>query len=80
MDTVSPREADLLSRYIEPNPSRPGVEDARLADYGVPLWALVGHYHAIGEDVAQVARDYELPEGAVEAALVYYRCGCKSGA
>ena len=62
----------LIKRYVEPNPHRPGVEDARLVHYGVPVWALVGHYHAVGRDAAQVAEDYELPRAAVDAALAYY--------
>ena len=32
----------------------------------------MGHWCAIGKDVEVVARDYELPREAVEAALAYY--------
>jgi uncharacterized protein (DUF433 family) len=63
----------LVERYVEANPDRPGGDEARLVEYGVPVWALVGHYHAVGADAAWVAEDYELPLPAVEAALACYR-------
>jgi uncharacterized protein (DUF433 family) len=64
--------AALIARYIEPNPDRPGVDDARLVAYGVPVWALIGHYDAIGRDAAVVARGYRVRLEAVQAALAYY--------
>ncbi|MBI4494497.1 MAG: DUF433 domain-containing protein [Chloroflexi bacterium] len=67
------REEQLIAQYIEPNPHRPGVDEAWVGTYGVPVWALVGHWQAIGQDADQVAQDYEVPREAVEAALAYYR-------
>ena len=68
------RKSDrLIERYIEPDPYRPGPGEARLKDFGVPVWALVGHMNAVHGRVAQVAEDYNLPVEAVEAALEYYR-------
>jgi uncharacterized protein (DUF433 family) len=72
MATQELSAAELIARYIEPNPHRPGAADVRLVDYGVPVWALVGHYLAIDEDAAQVAADYHLPRLAVDAALAYF--------
>jgi uncharacterized protein (DUF433 family) len=66
-------EDELIERYIEPNPHKPWASEARLIDYGVPVWALVGHMNAVYGEVAQVAKDYHLPEEAVEAALAFYR-------
>ena len=63
----------LIARYIEPNPHRPGLDEAWLKDYGVSVWALVGYLEAASGDVARVAADYELPREAVDAALAYYR-------
>ncbi|MDI3340157.1 MAG: hypothetical protein QJR03_06450 [Sphaerobacter sp.] len=38
----SAAEADsLIARYIEPNPARPGVAEARLIESGVPVWAII---------------------------------------
>jgi uncharacterized protein (DUF433 family) len=63
----------LIEQYIEPNPARPGKADARLAGYGVSVWALVSYFEAAHGDVARVAADYDVPREAVEAALAYYR-------
>ena len=65
----------LLQRHIDPSWDRypGGRADARLSDTGVPVWALVGHLRAVGNDIDRVAADYELPPEAAEAALVYYR-------
>ncbi len=49
-----------------------GTTDARLREYGVPVWAIVGHWKAVGKSVTTASGDYELPEAAVEAALAYY--------
>ena len=62
----------LIARWIEQNPHLPGVADARIRDYGVPVWALVGQVRVVGGGPAQVAADYQIPEDAVEAALAYY--------
>lgn len=67
---------ELVSRYVDVNGDRRSPEEranARLRNYGVPVWALVGQWRAVDEDVDQVAQDYELPREAVEAALAYYR-------
>ena len=66
-------DQELIDKYIEPNPYRPGAAEARVVEYAVPVWALVGHLEAVHDDVAQVAHDYRLPREAVEAALAYYR-------
>jgi len=43
-----------------------------LRDFGVPIWALVAQLSATGNDRGQLARDYQLPRSAVEAALAFY--------
>lgn len=63
---------ELITRYISPNPFRPGVAEARVTEHGVPVWALVGHWEAGDHDIDSVAQDYALPRPAVEAALAYY--------
>ncbi len=64
---------DLIDTYIEANPNRPGVANARIRDFGVPVSALVGYLEAVHGDVTRVAEDYRLPREAVEAAVAYYR-------
>lgn len=72
-DKLMIREADqLIATYITQDPQRPGSYNAVVQPYGVPVWALAAHLRALGEDVAQVAAEYQLPHEAVEAALVYY--------
>jgi len=63
----------LVDRYIEPDPHRPGPGEARLKTYGVPIWALIGHMNAVQGRIAQAAQDYDLPEEAIMAALAHYR-------
>ena len=67
------RDDDLLiSLYIEEKPYASGTTDAYLKDSGVPVWAIVGHWKAVGKSVTTASGDYEVPESAVEAALAYY--------
>ncbi len=68
-------EQQLIERYIDLDTDRypSGRADARLREYGVPVWALVGYLRVVDNDVDRVAEDYELPREAVEAALAYYR-------
>jgi uncharacterized protein (DUF433 family) len=66
-------DQELIDKHIEPNPYRPGAAEARVVEYAVPVWALVGHLEAVHGDIAQVAHDYRLPREVVEAALAYYR-------
>jgi uncharacterized protein (DUF433 family) len=66
-------DQELIDNYIEPNPYRPGAAQARVVDYAVPVWALVGYLEAVHGDVARATHDYRLPVEAVEAALAYYR-------
>ena len=74
-DHTTPDDEQLIERHIDPNWDRypGGRADARLREFGVPVWALVGHLRAVGNDVDQVAADYVLPREAVDAALAYYR-------
>uniref|UniRef100_A0A7C3APJ3 DUF433 domain-containing protein n=1 Tax=Thermorudis sp. TaxID=1969470 RepID=A0A7C3APJ3_9BACT len=62
-----------IERWIEPDPYRPGAQDARVREYGVAVWALIGHLQAVGGNLQRVAADYELPLEAVQAAVAYYQ-------
>ena len=62
----------LVARWVEANPDDPWEGEARVKATGVPVWALIGYLPAVGNDVEQVAIDYELPVEAVEAAVAYY--------
>jgi uncharacterized protein (DUF433 family) len=62
----------LIEQYIEPDPRRPRIDDARVKDYGIAVWAIIGRLEAAHGDIAQAAADYDLPPDAVRAALAYY--------
>ena len=66
-------EKDLIAKYIEPNPNKPGADEVRIKGYGMPVWALIGDYRGQGGDITAVARGYRVPVDVVEAALAYYR-------
>jgi uncharacterized protein (DUF433 family) len=73
MRTLKEREAlALIERHIEQDPSRPGPADARLVQYALPVWTLVGAVHAVDGEAERVSQDYQIPVEAVEAAIVYY--------
>ncbi|MBI3971845.1 MAG: hypothetical protein HY332_11200 [Chloroflexi bacterium] len=68
------REEELITQYVDPDPHGRGPAEARLRDYGTSVWALVAYYlDAVDHDLDRVARDYDVPREAVEAALAYYR-------
>lgn len=62
----------LIDAWIESDPYRPGEADVRLREYGVHVWALIGHLLGMNGDVDQVARDYVIPVDAVRAARAFY--------
>ena len=54
------------------NPARPGLDQARLKESAVAIWALIGYLRGTNGDIDRVAADYEIPREAVEAAIAYY--------
>ena len=66
-------EAELIKRWIEPEPRKQGRAEAQLVKYGVSIWVLIRLWQNVDGDVLEVARSYDLPEEAVRAALAYYR-------
>jgi uncharacterized protein (DUF433 family) len=57
------------------DPRRPGRDRARLVEYGIPVWALIGNMADVNDvaKIARTAREYLIPEAAVRAAVAYYR-------
>lgn len=66
-------ERQLIDKWIRTDPYKPGPADVRIADTGIHVWALIGYLPAVGNNVEQVARDYDLPVEAVRAAVAYHR-------
>lgn len=61
----------LIERYIERDPRRPRLDEARVKEHGIAVWAITGRLEAAQSDIAQAA-DYDLPPDAVRAALTSY--------
>lgn len=40
IDKTEQEKSELIARYIERNPNKPAVYDARLNPYGVSIWAI----------------------------------------
>lgn len=57
------------------DPHRPGIQRARLLEYEVPIWALIGHMVDVDDEseIERTADDYNLPSVAVRAAVAFYR-------
>lgn len=72
MSIGASQAAKLIVRWVEIDPARPGPANARLKEYGIHVWALIGHLPAAQGDIGQVARDYHIPVDAVRAALAFY--------
>lgn len=67
-----PHADELIAEYILLPPDQSSVEDARLARYGVPVWALVGYLPTADGDLGAIAEAYQLPLDAVLAAFAFY--------
>src|SRR5687768_6058305 len=66
-------EQALIDRWLERNPHKPWLDEVRVVDRGVAVWALIGHLGGTAWDVDRTARAHRLPRGAVEAACAFYR-------
>ena len=62
----------LIDAWIEPDPYRSGKAEARVREYGVHVWALIGHMPIATWDAEEVARAYAIPIDAARAAHAYY--------
>ncbi|HEV2126804.1 MAG TPA: hypothetical protein VGW38_28950 [Chloroflexota bacterium] len=66
-------EDKLIEKWIEPDPWKSGVEQARIKRYGMNVWAIIGYIGMEDGDPADAAQGCEIPVKAVEAAIAYYR-------
>jgi uncharacterized protein (DUF433 family) len=60
----------LIEQHIAPAAD---PAEVRLRESGVPVWAIVGHWRAVGGNAERVAQSYRIPREVVEAALAYYK-------
>lgn len=63
----------LIARHVVPDPHKPGPIEVRLRDSGYSVWAVIGGLISTNGDLAQLAREYELSDDELAAALAYYR-------
>lgn len=65
-------EEQLIEKWIEPDPWKPGVEEARVKQYSMNVWAIIGYLGGDEGNIEAVARSCDLPLEVVEAAVAYY--------
>lgn len=66
------RTEGLITRWIEPNPHKPGSAEALVLPRRVSVWAVVGQIELEHGRLQNVAEAYDLPAEAVEAAVSYH--------
>jgi hypothetical protein len=84
LEQIAGVDAATLEAMVGPDPHRPGRARYRLLAEQVPIWAIIGHIGAIAgttepedigpDTIAAVARERDISEAAVAAALHYYLC------
>jgi uncharacterized protein (DUF433 family) len=71
---LTEHERELIARWLERNPDKAGLDDVRLKDYSIAVWALAGSLRRDGDNaIGRIAREYDVPLEAVEAAAAFYR-------
>lgn len=63
---------DLICRYVDVRPDGFDVSQARLHEFGVPIWAIIADLRAAGGNLDETAWEYNLPREAVIAAVYFY--------
>lgn len=65
-------EERLIEKWIEPDPWKPGVEEARVKPFSINVWAIIGHLAGDERNIEAVAHSYDISAESVEAAVAYY--------
>jgi hypothetical protein len=66
-------DQELIERWIEPDPDERGPHEARLKQYGISAWAIIGVWKKSDGNIEAVISNCEVPREAVEAMLALYR-------
>lgn len=64
---------ELITRWIEPNPHKPGPAEAWVLPRCVSVWAAVRQLELEGGQSERVAEVYDTSVEAIEAAVAYCR-------
>jgi len=67
----APDDAPTFEIVLDPH--RLGRHHARVEPFGVAIWAVIAHLQGVNGSVTETARNYELPEEVVRAAIAYYQ-------
>ena len=71
-DETEEDDPDVLDAMVERGRHVGERDEARLAEYGTPVWALIAYLNGPDGGIARTAAAYHLPEIAVRAAIHYY--------
>ncbi len=63
----------LIARYIAPRPYDSGRANAYLPEFGFRVATLIAYMQSVGNDAAETATFYEIPDDAMNAAIAFYR-------
>ena len=68
---LTERERELVARWLERNPDKAGLDEVRLKEYGIAVWALAGGLRREGDAaLEQIARSYDVPQEAIAAVVL----------
>lgn len=70
--SITNEDRATLDRLIDPGPSFGGRDEARLADHGTPVWAIMAYLQGPDGGISRTAAAFHVPEIAVRAAIEYY--------
>jgi hypothetical protein len=62
----------IVDAMIEQDPNKPGRHNARYKEYGTHVSTILGVLQRTHGDIAETAREWQMPEEAVWAAIRYY--------
>lgn len=71
--TMAKTDQELIEKWIELDPDERGPHEARLKQYGISAWAIIGVWKKSDGDIETVISNYQVPRAAVEAMLALYR-------
>src|SRR5947209_7926435 len=65
---------DLIAKYIEPHPAKPGFVNYSLKEDegGYPVWAIIGDLAPGILNKADIIREFHISREALDAALAFY--------
>lgn len=72
MQTHAETDDELIARYLEPNPYKPGKANYRLVESGMAMWAFANVLEAENGNLAYIADGWEISPAQIDAAIAFY--------